>query len=69
MRFLIIRLLAAGFAPPNLTTEGGVVVDDSDADAALGGAGRSRLAGGASTDHEDIEMLTLFPAHRFTSRC
>src|SRR5258708_22638500 len=58
-------------APPDLTTESGIVVNDSYMEAALRRARRGSHARGSPTNHENIEMEPHFPAHlfTFTSRC
>src|SRR3954469_14645501 len=52
-----------GVASPDLAAEFEIVVDDSDADATLCRASGGCDAGGASANHQNIEMATLFPVH------
>jgi hypothetical protein len=56
-------LLTARLAPPDLTTEIGIVIDKPDAEARLRRASRGCYARRPSTNHEDFEMMR-FPAHQ-----
>jgi hypothetical protein len=59
---LIALLLIARIAPPDLTAESGIIVDDPDSEATLRRGSRGREARGPSTNYEDFEMMR-FPAH------
>jgi hypothetical protein len=65
---LVVLLIVVRMAPPNLPAKAEVVIDDPDPDATLrrtSGGGHARWP---SPNDKNVEMMSRFAHHLFTSR-